>query len=168
VNVFLGKSGRVRKEKTVDQVVCEIGNVVTADTIADEAQLFKVHIFGDPFFVETLKEHAKVGVKSARELGPKTATLITGFREAEPVLSNLRKTVPRGDESRRQSSGVRLLVEKLEVPNDPFVEFSVPLLSTVEDEKWIDEERQVRDERNVERPIGANRLGSHLEGVRKV
>ena len=98
----------------MDQIVGEVGDIVLADTVADQTEFFEVNVLGDVCLIESLEKYSEVLVQFTGEFGTKTAAMVAGCRESQPVLLDFRKAIPGGDEAIVKSLGLRLVVENSE------------------------------------------------------
>ena len=89
---------------------------------------------------------------SAREVLAESAPRIAEYCEAEPVLFHLLEHVPGSDEPRIEVGGGSV-TEENEVTDHSVVEIPVVLFLTIEKQKRIDEERQVRRKADVESTV---------------
>ena len=122
VNVLHRKPRGVVEQEPVDQIVGEVGDIVLGDPVADQTEFFEVNVLGDVCLIESLEKYSEVLVQFTGEFGTKTAAMVAGCR-IPPVLLDFRKAIPGGDEAIVKSLGLRLVVEKLEVPDDLPMEF---------------------------------------------
>src|SRR5438105_2941386 len=97
--------------------------------------------FGYAFTSKIRKDAVQIVIESASELFAEATAAITSLGKSQPVLFDLRKAIPRIDQSRRNLLADGLVLQKGQVLNDSVVKLSVSRLPTVEQQERIYKQR---------------------------
>lgn len=153
INVLPGETLRIVQQVTLDQIGREVAQMIATHPIAKQAQLFQVAAAGDGLHAKILKDVMKVALQNCCEVASQPTSLVPRLTEAKPVLADLWKAKPMIQQSPADRRVNRNITQKLHVGNDLFVQRLEMLILAVKKQKWVDEQRQVVDQRNVERTV---------------
>jgi hypothetical protein len=155
----------VAEQEILNQVGREVADVVLADLVLDETQLLKMASLRDLLVAEVVEQGVQVLVQRGCELGAEASPFVPDLAVAKPVLLDLWEAIPTVEEAGVDLSAVRNVSKKTDVPNDLVVQPAVLGLLAVEQQERIDEDREVIDQRYVERAV---RIQQHRIDVKEV
>lgn len=92
---------------------------------------------------------------------------IAALDKPEPVLPHLGKAVPAVDQPLQQVR-VCFRLQEPQVLDDRLVQRPILCLVAVEQQEWVNEERQVRDDRDIEGTVLVQHVGTDVEAVAEV
>lgn len=96
----------------LDEIRREVGDGVSADTVADERQLLDVSRISDGLVADVAEQIAQCTVQCDREILPEAVAAVAADGEPEPILTYLTKAVPALDTAWVEGL-VRMIAQKL-------------------------------------------------------
>ncbi len=165
---FTAKGLRIFKQESLYEIRGEIADVILADPVLNEAELFEVAALRDGFLPKIAKEFLKVTVQRFSELPAESATSVPASAKAEVILFDFREPVPSVQQPIAQRPFRGPVAKKFEISDDVIMELAIFRRFAVEQEKRVDEQGQVADEGNIECTVILHKRGRNLENIGEV
>ena len=121
----------------------------------------------DCLVAEVPEYSGQVRVEGIGEIATEATSPVAGNAEAKPVLLHLGEAVPGLDKVTAKAAGLRLVSEKAKVSYHLIVQFLIFLFFAVEEKEWVDKQREVCHDGDVESAVVIQGLLGYAENIRE-